>query len=130
MLAGSLGACGTERSVTGIGGTPNGTGTVTRDAALVGSWWRVVIFVADDGTAHASETTWRFDPAGSAARTVVATNLTYGFFDSVVVQARWRTEGATAVITYLTPDTGTVRFAYRVSGDTLLLGDREFLRAR
>lgn len=123
-------ACGAERSVTGVSGGPNGNGTTGRDAALVGEWWRVVIFVADDGSVHSSETTWEFDVPGDARRIVIATNLTYGFFDSVVTRARWHTEGTTAVITYLSPDTGTVRFAYRVTGDTLRLDDREFLRLR
>ncbi|HSJ65642.1 MAG TPA: hypothetical protein VK922_17250 [Gemmatimonadaceae bacterium] len=99
-----------------------------RDATLVGSWWRILLFTDDDGTTHASETTWRFDSDGSATRTVVASNLTYGFFDTVVAGARWRTEGGTVVITYVSPDTGTVRFAYRVRGDTLRLDTREFLR--
>jgi hypothetical protein len=123
-------ACGTERSTLGVVTGPAGApgGTPTRDAALVGSWWRIVLFMDGDGTTHASETTWRFDPGGSATRTVVASNLTFGFFDTVVAGARWRTEGGDVVITYSAPDSGTVRFAYRVSGDTLTLDTRAFVR--
>jgi hypothetical protein len=94
----------------------------------VGSWWRIVLFSDDDGTTHASETTWRFETSGAATRTVVASNLTYGFFDTVVASAQWRTEGGAVVISFSAPDSGTVRFAYRVSGDTLRLDTREFLR--
>ena len=122
-------ACGGERSTRGITGPPGGPGgQITRDAALVGSWWRILLFTEDDGTTHASETTWRFDAGGGATRTVVATNLTYGWFDTVVTGARWRTEGGSVVIAYETPDGGTVRFAYRVSGDTLVLDTRAFVR--
>lgn len=121
-------ACGGERSRVGITGPPGSPGPVERDAALVGSWWRILLFTDDDGTAHASETTWRFESNGDATRTVVATNLTYGFFDSVVAGARWRTEGGAVVITFVAPDSGTVRFAYRIRADTLLLDTRAFLR--
>lgn len=87
-----------------------------------------MLFTDENGTLHASETTWDFAASGTATRTVVASNLTYGFFDSVVAGARWRTEGGTVVITYVSPDSGTVRFAYRVSGDTLVMDTRAFLR--
>lgn len=130
MCCATLPACGTERSTPGITG-PRGTppGQTVRDAALVGSWWRILLFTDEDGTAHASETTWRFDSGGSASRTVVATNLTFGFFDTVVANARWHTEsGGTVVITFVAPDSGTVRFAYRISRDTLVLDTRAFLR--
>lgn len=113
--------------VTGPPGSPGG-GTAVRDAALVGSWWRIVLFSDDDGTTHASETTWRFESGGAATRTVVASNLTYGFFDTVVAGAQWRTEGGAVVISFSAPNSGTVRFAYRVNGDTLRLDTREFLR--
>lgn len=112
--------------VTGPPGPPSGP--VERDAVLVGSWWRILLFTDDDGTAHASETTWRFESDGDAMRTVVASNLTYGFFDTVIAGARWRTEGGDVVITFVAPDSGTVRFAYRVSADTLVLDTRAFLR--
>jgi hypothetical protein len=95
---------------------------------LVGSWWRILLFTDENGTAHASETTWRFEGDGDARRTVVATNLTHGFFDSVVADAVWRTEGGTVVITFVAPNSGTVHFAYRVSVDTLLLDTRSFVR--
>jgi hypothetical protein len=122
-------ACGGDRSTRGITGPPGGpAGQPARDASLLGSWYRIVLFSGDDGTTHASETTWEFEPSGAATRTVVASNLTYGFFDTVIADARWRTERGEVVITYVAPDSGTVRFAYRVSGDTLRLGDRAFLR--
>ena len=122
-------ACGGERSRIGITGPPgSSSGQVERDAALLGSWWRILLFTDDDGTAHASETTWRFEADGDATRTVVATNLTYGFFDTVVAGARWRTEGGAVVITFVAPDSGTVRFAYRVRADTLVLDTRAFVR--
>ncbi|HUF31502.1 MAG TPA: hypothetical protein VMM77_12695 [Gemmatimonadaceae bacterium] len=122
-------ACG-ERSTLGISGPPPGSsgGPFARDAMLVGSWWRIVLFTDDNGASHASETTWRFTGEGSATRTVVATNLTFGFFDTVVAHASWHTEGGTVVITYKSPDSGTVRFAYHVGDDTLLLDTRAFVR--
>ena len=122
-------ACGGERSRVGVTGPPGPpSGPVERDAVLVGSWWRILLFTDADGTAHASETTWRFDSNGDATRTVVASNLTFGFFDTVVAGARWRTEGGDVVITFVAPDSGAVRFAYRVSADTLVLDTRAFLR--
>lgn len=122
-------ACGGERSRVGITGPPAPpAGPVERDAVLVGSWWRILLFTDEDGTAHASETTWRFESNGHATRTVVASNLTHGFFDTVEAGARWRTEGGDVVITFVAPDSGTVRFAYRVSADTLVLDTRAFLR--
>ena len=131
MLIAAAAACGGERSRVGITGPPGslpGPGPVERDAVLIGSWWRIVLFTDDDGTAHASETTWRFATDGAATRTVVASNLTYGFFDTVVADAQWRTEGGEVVITFIAPNSGTVRFAYRVSADTLVLDARAFLR--
>ena len=122
-------ACGGERSRVGITGPPGSpAGPVERDAILVGSWWRILLFTDADGTAHASETTWQFEADGDARRTVVATNLDFGFFDTVVADARWRTVGGAVVITFVAPNSGTVQFAYRVSADTLLLDTRAFLR--
>lgn len=121
-------SCG-ERSTLGFTGPPgSGPGPAARDTVLVGSWWRIVLFTDDDGTSHASETTWQFAASGRATRTVVATNLTFGFFDTVVAHASWRTEGGTVVITYDAPGSGTVRFAYQVRDDTLLLDTRAFVR--
>jgi hypothetical protein len=123
-------SCG-ERSTLGFTGPPgSGNGPASRDAVLVGSWWRIVLFTDDHGTSHASETTWQFAASGSATRTVVATNLTFGFFDTVVAQASWRTEGGDVVITYDSPGSGTARFAYRVRDDTLLLESQAFVRLR
>lgn len=121
-------SCG-ERSTRGFTGPPgSGGGPASRDAVLVGSWWRIVLFTDDHGTSHASETTWQFAASGSATRTVVATNLTFGFFDTVVTQASWRTEGGEVVITYDSPGSGTARFAYSIRDDTLLLDTRAFVR--
>ncbi len=129
LCVGTAACVGGERSTVGMTGPPGSpSGPVERDALLLGSWWRILVFTDDDGTAHSSETTWRFDADGDATRTVVATNLTHGFFDTVVAGARWRTEGGDVVITFVAPDSGTVRFAYRVTADTLLLDTRAFLR--
>ena len=87
-----------------------------------------MLFTDDDGTSHASETTWQFSASGSATRTVVATNLTFGFFDTVVDHASWRTEGGTVLISYDSPGLGTARFAYQVRDETLLLESRAFVR--
>lgn len=131
MVIAAAAGCGGERSQVGITGPPGSTqgpGPAERDGVLVGSWWRIVLFTDDDGTAHASETTWRFTTDGAASRTVVASNLTYGFFDTVRADAQWYTEGGEVVITFIAPNSGTVRFAYRVSADTLMLDSRAFLR--
>lgn len=129
LCLGTAACVGGERSNLGITAPPGSpSGPIERDAALVGSWWRILVFTDEDGTVHSSETTWRFDATGNATRTVVATNLTHGFFDTVVAGARWRTEGGDVVITFVPPNSGTVRFAYRVTADTLLLDTRAFLR--
>lgn len=123
------GGCGGERLPTRLTAPPqSGAPVATRHAALVGSWWRIVLFTGGDGSTHASETTWRFGADGTATRTVVATNLTLGFFDTVIATADWRTEGTQVVLDFRPPDTGTVRFTWRVRGDTLALDARDFLR--
>jgi hypothetical protein len=132
MLA--ISGCG-ERSATGIRGNTGVTGTggvsggVERDARLVGTWRRILLFMDETGTQHASETVWQFQPDGKAIRLVTATNLTEGFFDTVKATAEWHTEGVTVVLDFLPPDNGTVSFIFTVRGNVLALGDREFQRA-
>lgn len=146
LLGGAVGCSGDLSAVTGTsaagagttGTGATGTGTTTPsasstfDAALLGRWRRVVLFTATDGTSNSSETTWTFAGDGSALRTVVSRNISYGLADAVNAAASWRTEGSTVVITYRPPDRGTVRFAYAVErsafGDALRLNSQSFVR--
>ena len=131
-------ACDGERAtITGTIGAPRpsnpataGTGSSSSalDSRLVGRWWRTLLFQDQSGAVHASRTTWRFGSDAIATRSVVASNLTFGVVDSVVTFARWRTEGAAVVLTYLPDGSGTARFDYFLQGATLFLGGIGFDR--
>ena len=132
-----LAACdGDPVAITGTVGAPrpgnpgtSGTGTAGAiDSRLVGGWSRTLLFQDNLGAVHASRTTWRFGADRIATRAVVASNLTFGIVDSVVVAARWRTEGATVVLTFLPEGSGTARFDYLIQGTTLIMGGIGFER--
>jgi hypothetical protein len=108
----------------GTAGT-TGTGSATN---LVGTWRRIIFFLADDGSASSSETTWRFNANGTATRVSVTRNFTAGLADAQSVDARWEALTQTVRITYLAPSSGTFEFSYRVSGDTLYLASQGYAR--
>jgi hypothetical protein len=110
----------------GTGGT--GTPRPTTASGLVGTWRRILYFLADDGSASSSETTWRFNADGTASRMSVTRNYTAGLADAQTVDARWEALTQTVRITYLPPSTGTFEFSYRVTRDTLYLASQAYGR--
>ena len=111
-------------------GTTGTTGTTGNPVAsgLVGTWRRILYFIAADGSASSSETTWRFNSDGSASRLSVTRNFTAGLADSQSVDARWEALTQSVRITYLPPSSGTFEFSYRLSGDTLYLASQGYAR--
>ena len=105
----ALAACDSGRlgaplgSTTGTAGTPGSTSATS----LVGTWRRIIYFLADDGSASSSETTWRFNANGTATRLSVTRNLTAGLADYQTVDAQWEALTQTVRITYLPPSSGT-----------------------
>ena len=136
LAAAMVAGCGERVDVTGTAGASRpGTGTSTggtsggaTDSRLVGQWSRTVLFQDNAGSVQASRTTWRFSANAFATRAVVASNLTFGFVDSVVTQARWRIQGGRLAISFLPSGAGEVLFDYRFDGATLLLGGVPFDR--
>lgn len=134
----AVAACDGERvTITGTIGAPRpsnpatggtGSSSSTLDPRLIGQWSRTLLFQDPSGAVHASRTTWRFGGDAIASRSVVASNLTFGIVDSVVTFARWRTEGAAVVVSYLPEGSGTARFDYLFQGATLILGGIGFER--
>ena len=127
-------ACGERVDVTGTAGAPrtgishgggSGGGIVDR---LVGHWSRTVLLQDHVGAVHASRTSWRFGADASATRTVVSSNLTFGFVDSVVTRAHWRIQGSQLVISYQPAGSGDVRFDFLLQGSTLILDGLPFER--
>jgi hypothetical protein len=110
----------------GTAGT-GATGT-TASSELVGTWRRILYFLAEDGSASSSETTWRFNADGSASRVLVTRNYTAGLADAQTVAARWEPLVQSVRITYLPPSAGTFEFSYRVTGDTLYLASQAYGR--
>ncbi len=131
-------ACDGERTtITGTIGAPRpsnpataggGGSSSTLDSRLFGRWSRTLVFQDPSGVVHASRTTWRFGSDAIASRSVVASNLTFGMVDSVVTFARWHTEGAAVVVSYLPEGSGTARFDYLLQGTSLFLGGIGFER--
>lgn len=109
---------------TGIGGG----GDSAAEAAIVGSWTSIITFADASGVVHQSETIWRFGSDGNATRTVIATNLTYGYYDVTITDARWRVLGPILEITYLEPRVSVARFDYRVDRTSLTIGTTVFVR--
>jgi len=125
-------ACDSGRLGAPVGGTlgPGATGTSGQSASssLVGTWRRILYFLADDGSASSSETTWRFNADGTASRLSVTRNYTAGLADAQTVDAKWQALTQTVRITYLPPSSGTFEFSYRVTRDTLYLGSQAYAR--
>jgi hypothetical protein len=111
-------------------GTPGTTGTTgtTTPSGLVGTWRRILYFLAADGSASSSETTWRFNANGTASRLSVTRNFTAGLSDAQSLDARWEALTQTVRITYLPPSSGTFEFSYRISRDTLYLASQGYAR--
>ena len=137
MGAIAITGCGERVDITGSGGSPRtggrtatgGTsGSTATDQRLIGQWSRTVLFQDNSGAVQSSRTTWRFRSDASATRSVVASNLTFGFVDSVVTHARWRIQGGRLALSFLAPASGDVLFDYRFDGATLVLGGLPFER--
>ena len=134
-----LGACSGEMVSGTLGPGPSGVeagagggGSVSVPTSLQGSWLRTVSFYGTDGSLHVSETRWTFSSDGSATRVVTSSNVTFGISDAVITTARWRVERGLLVIDYLSPTTGTARFAWQVQeltgGTQLVLDGQVFAR--
>ena len=121
--SGRLGAPPGSIGTTGTAGTGN-----TTASGLVGTWRRIIYFLADDGSASSSETTWRFNSNGSASRLSVTRNFTAGLSDAQSVDARWEALTQSVRITYLPPSSGTFEFSYRISRDTVYLASQGYAR--
>ena len=123
-------ACDGGRLGAPAGGVLGGTGTTGANASsgLVGTWRRILYFLAEDGSASSSETTWRFNADGTASRLSVTRNYTAGLADAQTVDARWEALTQTVRITYLSPSSGTFEFSYRVNRDTLYLASQAYAR--
>jgi len=124
--SGRLGA--PRGSMTSGTGGIGGVGGTNAGSALVGSWRRIVYFLADDGSASSSETTWRFRSDGNASRLSVTRNFTAGLADAQTVDARWEPLTQSVRITFLPPSSGTFEYSYRVNGDTLYLASQGYAR--
>jgi hypothetical protein len=110
-----------------MGGT-TGTGGTSIAAGVVGTWRRILYFLAEDGSASSSETTWRFNANGTASRISVTRNYTAGLADAQTVDARWEALTQSLRITYLPPSSGTFEFSYRINQDTLYLASQAYVR--
>jgi hypothetical protein len=88
----------------------------------------MLYFLAADGSANSSETTWRFNADGTASRVSVTRNYTAGLSDAQTVDARWEALTQAIRITYLAPSSGTFEFSYRLSQDTLYLASQGYAR--
>jgi hypothetical protein len=115
------GSGGTAGGIGGSGGGPIAAG-------VVGTWRRILYFLADDGSASSSETTWRFNADGTASRLSVTRNFTAGLADAQTVDARWEALTQAIRVTYLAPSFGTFEFSYRISRDTLYLASQGYAR--
>lgn len=125
LAACDSGRLGAPRGSTGgIGGIGGGSTA----GGIVGTWRRVLFFLAEDGSASSSETTWRFNGDGSASRLSVTRNFTAGLSDAQAVNARWEGLTQSVRITFLPPSSGTFEFAFRISRDTLYLASQGYAR--
>jgi hypothetical protein len=95
---------------------------------IEGTWSRELVFFDEFGFMHSSETTWTFEPGGTAERSVVTTNVTLGASDTTFTLARWRIDGTNVVIEFTAPSPGTITLAFRLQGTTLFLAGQEYER--
>ena len=126
----TLAACDSGRLGAPRGATMGGLGGTSNAGAsgVVGTWRRILYFLADDGSASSSETTWRFNADGSANRLSVTRNFTAGLADAQTVEARWEALTQSVRVTFLPPSSGTFEYTYRVSRDTLYLASQAYVR--
>jgi hypothetical protein len=129
-LLAALAACDSGRLGAPFGTTTGtaGTGSTTSAPGLVGTWRRILFFLAADGSASSSETTWRFNADGTASRLSVTRNFTAGLADAQTVDARWEALTQAIRVTYLPPSSGTFEFSFRISRDTLYLASQGYAR--
>ena len=125
-----LAACDSGRLAAPRGSTNGTAGTAGTSgaASLIGTWRRIIYFLAADGSASSTETTWRFNANGTASRLSVTRNFTAGLADAQTLDARWEALTQSVRITYLPPSSGTFEFTYRVSRDTLYLASQAYAR--
>lgn len=109
-------------------GILQGGGGPATTTTIEGTWRRTLVFFDDFGFMHSSETTWTFAPGGTAARTIVATNLTAGLSDTTLTTARWRIDGVNVVIEFIAPSPGTITLTALVQSTSLFLAGQEYLR--
>ena len=111
-------------------GSTGGNGTTSTPVAqgLVGTWRRILYFIAEDGSAGSNETTWRFAADGSGSRLTVTRNFSAGTADFQTLNARWELLTQSVLITYLPPSSGTFEFTYRIVADTLYLASQAYGR--
>lgn len=95
---------------------------------LVGTWVHRFVFLDEFGFVHSTETTWEFDAAGTAVRTIVTTNQTLGISDVTITTARWRVENTSLIIEFLSPDTGEITLDFVFSDGNLILAGQTFTR--
>lgn len=129
LVIGALAACESPR-LSGPLGSTGGRGTTSSPMApgLVGTWRRILYFIAEDGSSGSNETTWRFNADGSASRLTVTRNFSSGQFDAQTLNARWEPLTQAVRITYLPPSSGTFDFSYRIVADTLFLASQVYGR--
>jgi hypothetical protein len=125
LAACDSGRLGAPRGSTG--GTAGTSGGATF-SGLVGTWRRIIFFIAEDGSAGANETIWRFNSSGSATRTSITRNYTAGLADAQIVDARFELLSQSVRITFLPPSSGTFEYSFRVTGDTLYLASQGYGR--
>lgn len=127
-LALLLGACDGP-GVVGPGRVSLGRGGAASPAAsLVGTWRRIVYFLDDFNYARSAETSIQFAADGSVIRVQVARNHTLGLADVVVAAGRWRWQGSTITLDFVTPSPFTLTLDARITGDQLELAGQAFLR--
>jgi len=121
-----LGPVGPEQNqFATVGGT---TTSADPNVALVGTWRRTVIFVDEFGDSRSIETTWQFAGDGSAARTIVTTNLTLQTSEVVVTRARWRIQESSIVLEFTDPLSAPILVDFLILDDELILGGELFTR--
>lgn len=124
----TLAACDSGRLGAPRDATLGGRAGTSSAPGIVGTWRRILYFLADDGSASSSETTWRFNADGSASRLSVTRNFTAGLADAQTVDARWEALTQSVRITFLPPSSGTFEYSYRVNRDTLYLASQAYGR--
>ena len=114
------------------GSTGGGPGTAGGNPAssIVGTWRRILYFIAADGSAGASETIWTFSSNGAASRTSISRNYTAGVADAQTVDARWEQLTQSVRVTFLPPSSGTFEYSFRITGDTLYLASQGYGRVQ